>query len=279
MTFELSGTPDWVAQALLTSTSADAPRAGELWSLAWDGEFQGTAVIAVVQPDHVLALPVTDDAASGTEIVLHHDGVNLSLWPQGETGLGIFLLHARLGALLTDAQVLELRRWEAQRGELHTLSTGTGTRTREQLSTLLEHYRELCFIEWPSDAEATLNLDAVAMEPLEFATQTGLPAARVLAIWGGLPPTADERATIAAQDESWLSVSPDSATLSLSAPEVKDLFVELTSLMGGDERAARNAARRDFALAARTESAVARNATRAADTVRTLVEEARAALD
>lgn len=278
MTFELAGTPDWVAHALPSSEAADSPRIGELWTLAWDGHFQGAVVIAATYADHVLALPVTDDAASNREILLPYDGVDLALWPQGETGLGIFLLHSKLGAVLTQEQVLEVRRWEAQRGDLNTVEVGRGTRTREQLFALLEHYRNLCFIEWPSDIEATLNVDAVAMEPKEFAALTGLPPARVLAMWGGLSPTEDERATIAAQDQDWLVVAPDDATMSLSSPKVKDLLIELTSLMDGDERSARNAARRDFALAARTESAVARNATRAADTLRMLIEEARASL-
>lgn len=278
MTFELTGTPDWVAQALLTSEAAGSPRVGELWTLAWDGQYQGAVVIAATYADHVLALPVTDGHASSTEILLPYDGVDLTLWPQGETGLGTFLLHTMLGAVLTQEQVLEIRRWEAQYGDLGTVEVGRATRTREQLFALLEHYRSLCFIEWPSDIEATLNVDAVAMDPREFAAQTGLPPARVLALWGGLPPTEDERGAIASLDEDWLVVAPDDATMSLSSPEVKDLLVELTSLMDGDERSARNAARREFALAARTESAVARNATRAADTVRMLIEEARASL-
>lgn len=278
MTFELSATPEWVSRALTDGGTVDAPQTGELWTLAWDGQFLGTGVIAGAYLDHVLVLPVTSSVASATEIAVHHGGVTLALWPQGETGIGNFLLHARLGNMLTDEQVLEVRRWEARRGQLETLQTGSAARTREQLAEVLDHFRELCFIEWPSMAEAVLDVEAVGLEPMDFARETGLSTPTVLALWDGVPPTAGVREVIEARDERWLTIRPDDAIVSLSSPAVKDLFVELTSLMGGDERAARNAARREYSLAARTSSAIARDTTRAADTLRQLIEEKRAPL-
>jgi hypothetical protein len=278
MTFELSGTPTWVSRALATSHAVDAPRVGELWTLAWDGRFSGTAVIAGAYSDHVLALPVTASAASATEIALHHDDAALALWPQGETGIGNFLLHARIGVMLTDNQVLEVRRWEARLGQLETLQTGSAARTRQQLADVLNHFRELCFIEWPSIAEAVLDIEAVDLEPVDFARETGLSTPTVLALWDGVPPTAGVREVIEARNDGWLTIRSDEAIASLSSPAVKDLFIELTALMGGDERAARNAARREYSLAARTSSVIARDTTRAADTVRQLIEETRASL-
>lgn len=278
MTFELLGTPDWVLRASADDHAVDAPRTGELWTLAWDGRFLGTAVIAAAYPDHVLVLPVTASDPSPTEVVMEHCGLALALWPQGETGIGVFLLNARLGTVLTEAQVLEVRRWEARRGELQTLHAGAAVRTRALLAEVLNHFRELCFIEWPSMTEAVLDVEAVNLEPLDFARETGLPTPVVLTLWDGVPPAAPVRELIQARDEAWLKVRPDDAIASLSSPAVKELVTELTMLMGGDERAARNAARREYSLAARTSSAIARDTTRAADTVRQLIEDTRAAL-
>lgn len=278
MAFQLSDTPDWISGAVDESTHG-APQIGDLWTLAWDGHYEGTVIVADVFAHHILGLPVTAGEASAREVALLRDRVSLTLWPQAETGLGTFLLHARIGVALTPDQVLEIRRWEAQRGELWTVSSGSAAVEPERLRKLLPHYQRLCFIDWPSDAEATLDIASLGMSPREFATETGLPAARVLALWSGLPVTEDERELLGPRAENWLTIAPDAATDALSAPALKDLFSELITLTGADERSARNVARKEYALAARTDSAVARDATRAADTLRALIAEARASLD
>jgi hypothetical protein len=277
MTFQPTDTPDWVSPAFADATTA-SPEVGELWTLAWDGRYEGAAVIADVFADHVLALPVTDDRASGREIELPIAGTNLALWPQAETGLGMFLLHARVASPLSVEQTLEIRRWEAQRGDLSSVSAGTASSDRDRLDALLTQFQRLCFIEWPSEAEAVLDVDAMAMSAREFAGLTGLATPRVLALWSGMPVTEDERELMGERARDWLTVRADAATLALSVPAVKDLFMEFMALSGGDERSARNAARNEYALAARTDSAVVRNTTRAVDTVKAMIAAARASI-
>lgn len=277
MTIQLTDTPDWVSIALGAATTG-APEVGDLWTLAWDGRYEGAVVITGVFADHVLALPVTDDEASGREIALPVADTELALWPQGETGLGTFLLHARLASALSMEQTLEVRRWEAQLGDLSSVSVGTASINSSKLDALLTHFQRLCFIEWPSEAEAVLDLEGVAMNAREFAALTGLTTPRVLALWSGMPVTEEERELFGERAGEWLTVTADATTLALSEPAAKDLFVQLTALTGGDERSARNAARNEYALAARTDSAVVRNTTRAVDTVKAMIAEARASL-
>lgn len=278
MTLVLAETPEWVAHALDEGT-ADAPQVGELWTLGWDGRHEGVVVIAGVYPHHVLGFPITNDTASEREVELELGRHPVTLWPQAETGLGTFLLHAKIGAVLTPDQVMEIRRWEAGRGVLSTLTTGSAPSVATRLEELLPHFQRLCFIDWPSEAEAALDIAAVGMTPRDFATATGFATARVLALWGGMPVTDEERAQLGEHADAWLTFASDAATSALSEPALKDLFSELAALTGGDERHARNAARAGYALAARTDSAVARDTTRAVDTVKALIEEARASFD
>lgn len=278
MTFQLTDMPDWVARTLDAATAAP-PEVGELWTLAWDGRYEGAVLITDVFADHLLALPVTDDEASAREVAVRMADTELAVWPQAETGLGTFLLHARLANLLSREQTLEVRRWEAQRGNLSSLSAGTAQHDANKLHEIFTKFQRLCFIEWPSEAEAVLDVDAVAMSAREFAALTGLTTPRVLALWSGMPASEEERALFADRADGWLTVSADAATRALSKPAVKDLFMELLAVGGGDERSSRNAARNQYALAARTDSAVIRNTTRAVDTVKSMIADARASLD
>ncbi|MFG6402492.1 hypothetical protein [Microbacterium sp. P04] len=276
MTFDIDKKPEWVTQVTHDSARLCAPAVGDLWTLSWGGCYEGTVLLTQVYAHHVVAAPITNVVASSTEISLTRNGIELSLWPQAETGLGTFLLHEQIGTALTSTQVLEIRRWQAQVGPLSSVSPGIGERDGAVFEEILARFQRLCFIEWPSDAEAVLDLDAVALEPSQFAQTTGISTPRVLDLWSGLPLQEEELTALGANADEWVTVSHDSVTAELSSPEVKDLFAELASLLGGDERLARNNARSAFALAARTDSAPRRNATRIADTVRTLIEEARA---
>ena len=279
MTNRLKGTPDWVSRASGDGTEHD-PAVGDVWTLGWDSHFEGAVVITGVYDNHVLGMPVTNNEASATEIAVRLGDEPLCVWPQAETGLGTFLLHERLReGLLTGTQTVEVRRWEAQVGDLDTLTAGTGEMQVETLHELLEEYQRLCFVEWPSDAEASLDVDAVGMTPLDFAALTGLTTPRVLDLWNGLPVGDDERQILGTHGENWLTVVPDAAITNLSKPAVKDLLLELMALTGDDERSARNGARHEYCLAARSDSAVARDAGRAVDTVRSMIENARAAGD
>jgi hypothetical protein len=278
-----AGVPEWAASIIANGSSdRDAsaiPAIGELWTLTWDAKFAGAVVISGVFEHHVLGIPVNDHSPSQSEASISALGIELSAWPQAETGLGSFLLHHRLCGALREEQVVEIKRWEAGAEDLVTLQAGSGTKDAQVFHEILQQFQRLCFIEWPSSAEATLNVDALDMSAIDFAKRTGLSSAQVLSLWTGLPPSDEEMKALGANASSWLSVMPDAATTELSAPSVKGLIVELAILRDLDERSVRNQARSAFALAARTDSAVRRDISRAADTVMNLLEEARAARD
>lgn len=198
------------------------------------------------------------------------------MWPQAETGLGLFLLHRKLGAPLTPDQVAEARRWYYRGEDLTTLSPGTGETNSDMLESIVGDFGRLCFLEWPSVEEASLDVSALGLTAREFHEAARIEVGRVVELWDGLPLTADERQLVEGLNAAALTWQPSGATLELSAPAVKDLVLELAEVSGLSERDARNRARNAYALAARTDSVVQRQRSRAEDTLRTLIEECRA---
>lgn len=278
MTYPLTDTPAWVDR-LTRSSATSAPAVGELWTIGWDGTFEGVVLLTAVHRHHVLAMPVTSDLPSATEVALAVEGSRLTVWPQADTGLGLFLLHERLATTITDNQVREIKLWSFTGRELDTLTAGAGAKDDAGFGALLDHFRRLCFIEWPAEEEASLNVAATDLTAAQFAATTGIAAPRVLALWGGAAATDEERAAIMRVNPRWLTTEPGPIATELSAPAQKSLISELAVLLGNDERAARNRAQQEYALAARTESVARRNTTRAADTVRRLIAEAQGAAE
>lgn len=267
-----TGTPTWVTGI---DDAPAAPTPGDAWTLSWDGTHEGIVVIAQVRDDFILGIPVTDGTASATEVTANLNGAPVVLWPQAETGLGTFLLHQRLGTVLAPDQLRELRLWAADRGELHTLDAGDGPVAADTLQQLLRDYQRRCFIEWPSEAEATIDVAATGLTARQFHEATGIATERVLDLWGGQRLTEDELAALGDLAEKWTTHAADAPTRELASPEVKRLVLELCSVAGVTEREARNRARSAYALAARTDSVSERAASRAADTLMLLIQENR----
>lgn len=255
-------------------TASVAP--GDVWSLAWDGRHEGTVIISRVFDDHIMGIPLTEDDPRESELAVTVGSTVVAAWVRAETGLGGFLLHRRLGRALTADQISEARRWAAGRGELTTLLAGSGERGAESLLEVLDAFRRRCFIEWPSQQEATLDVEATGMSPRQFHEATGIDVGRVVELWDGHFLTEQEREALGDRLDEWTTVAADTPSKELSSPEVKDLVMELCSAARVSERVARNTARSAYALAARTDTVSARKASRAADTLHILIEEARA---
>src|SRR5665647_862552 len=87
-------------------------RAGDLWSLSWDGAYRGLALIAAVKEGFVLAWPVTlpDAPAFAPALVLEPNPLvhPLFVWPTRETGVGLHLLDQSLGALLRPTRISQI---------------------------------------------------------------------------------------------------------------------------------------------------------------------------
>lgn len=269
-----TGTPAWVAALEGVASAPIVP--GDLWTLSWDGQYEGAVIVSRVADNHVLGIPVTNDEPSERDIAITVGDTSLSAWPHAETGLGDFLLHKRLGAALSPEEVTQARRWAVGRGELTTLRTGSGARDAVTFAEVLEAFRRRCFIEWPSQEEAVLDVAATGMNPREFHEATGIETGRIVELWEGHFLDADDRAALGERLGAWTRVAVDAPSRELSSPQVKELVMELCSASELSERAARNAARSAYALAARTETVSARVASRAADILRLLIEDARA---
>ncbi|MFJ2543055.1 hypothetical protein [Microbacterium sp. NPDC087589] len=268
-----TGTPDWVTGI---SSAPAAPAPGDAWTLSWDGIHEGVVVIAQVHDDFILGIPVTAGRAGATEVGVTLGQASVVLWPQAETGLGRFLLHEKLANVLDDEQLQEIRRWAADRGVLTTLAAGSGPADADALTQLLDDYRRRCFIEWPSETELTVDVEATGMSARQFRAVTGFDTPRVLELWGGDLLSNDEIAALGENAEKWTSATHDAVTREFASPEVKSLVVELCDAAGISEREARNNARRAYALAARTDSVSERASSRAADTLRLLIQDAHA---
>ncbi|MFF7291667.1 hypothetical protein ACFY9N_03955 [Microbacterium sp. NPDC008134] len=268
-----TGTPEWVSEI---SSAPAAPAPGDAWALSWDGVHEGVVVIAQVHDDFILGIPVTTDTATSTEVTVELGTTNVALWPQAETGLGSFLLHRRLGNVLDDAQVREVRLWAAERANLSTLISGSGSANANSLTELLDEYRRRCFIEWPSETELIVDVDATGMNARQFRDATGFDTPRVLELWGGDLLDEAELHSLGDNAHAWTMPAHDLITRELATPELKPLIVELCEAAGVSERQARNTARSAYALAARTASVSERASTRAADTLRVLIQDAHA---
>lgn len=84
-------------------------RCGDMWTLAWDGEYRGLACIAEAEDGYCLVWPVTLEAefshAPGVRVDFPGLDAQATFWPTRETGIGNHLLHHNLGRLLDPVEV------------------------------------------------------------------------------------------------------------------------------------------------------------------------------
>ncbi|MFJ4036905.1 hypothetical protein ACIPVB_02375 [Microbacterium sp. NPDC090007] len=273
MDVAVQNTPEWAAGF---DDPASTPASGDVWELSWNGLHEGIVVVAVVRDDYVLGMPVTAGPAGPANVVVPLAGSSITVWPRLETGLGRFLLHRRLGTVLSDDRIRELRLWAHGRGDLATFAPGDGEEDSSTVDHLVRDFQRRCFIEWPSAEESTLDIAATEMTPRQFQEHTGWEPGRILELWSGLILTPEERQALGENADAWTTEVVDLPTRELTSPEVKGLVLELCATRGISEREARNAARDAYALAARTDSVTARRASRAADAIRTLIADSSA---
>jgi hypothetical protein len=273
--------PAWLNERARVRWAAEpgTPSIGEIWLLTWNRAARALVLITAVHDGYVLAMPVTDDPATQTEAVLSAPllGLDLAVWARLETGLGAFLLHRNLGPALTEEETRDLRRWGAGIDGPGSATVGSGPTEAQVQKRVLDDFSELCFIEWPGTDDRVLDIEVVSGGAPAFAKSTGLAVARVLQLWDQEVPTADERELISnllARDPEEIFVLPEGRVIrDLGQPLVKDLVVRLAEARHIDEPSARRLTRSAFALAARTDSATARESTRLRDTLLRLLAE------
>lgn len=280
MELNTDSAPDWLAPARRERWNATPglPLVGEVWTVTWNSWTPLLVMIMKAYGNYVLVAPVDDSDASATEVRLPASelGVELTIWPQLETGMGLFMLHRNLGSAASTDEVLRTRRWAAGLADEPGLRPGSGPLDADRLAVLAELTADLCQIEWPN--EVVLNVEECGLEPSEFQLLTGFDVSRVLRIWDGAPLRLEELSRIlealGRSDSEVLFIPPDpELTSQLSSPALKHLIVQIATARGLDEDKARNLAKDSYALAARTDSAARRQATRLVDTLMNLIRD------
>lgn len=96
------------------------PRVGDAWVVSTDGHDQGLVLVAATRAMHVLAWPVTNpspDAAAPAFTVEVPELGPMVAWPDAEFGLSMAALDRRLGQVLDDRAMREVR-WAVAEDDL-----------------------------------------------------------------------------------------------------------------------------------------------------------------
>jgi hypothetical protein len=143
--FWLSGTGDYEV------------RAGDMWTLAWDGELLGHVLVASVKDGFFLGWPVglpSEPSFAPGILVESSLGVTVTVWPTMETGLGLHLLERPLGHLLPPREIRRIAACLDEDEEpdvqvAHGFASEPGN--LEAAQELNRHWTELCFHTGRSD--------------------------------------------------------------------------------------------------------------------------------
>lgn len=270
---ELTGLPQHLARDLTTLSlpARDAPRPGELWTLAWDETYLGLACIAEVMDGYVLAWPVTtpDEPAFAPALDIASTilGHGLFVWPTRETGLGSHLLDRSLGKLLSEKSINPLA-ISARLGEPsqypYAAETGDSGQNTDADEVMVDHWAALCFHVWPPDGrDLYLSAEKVRAQggsPQRAAQVLAADVAEMRDYWIADKPVTFEQARKVAND---LGVEVEEVTGTdplqhvfdrLSSPIYKEDIVVRAQAHGIGEGQMRELVRSDFALAARDDS-------------------------
>lgn len=271
MTFTLDEPPPGVDASAWSGLESARPGAGELWLLSWDGRALALCMIAGVAPTFVLAWPVTlpEEPAFRPALVIADTplGLPLNLWPTRETGIGMHLLHRRLGSLLshrTIALVEEALEDEGNTPVPFADENVPEERAEEASDRMVEHWEQLCFHTWPRPRVGTSPLSAnllrdMGMTLSDLAEALKLTPPRAVGMMRGEElPTADQLELIAQrlnlEPEALLGGALEGDDQLLISPEVKDRVLDIAMLHNTDEGHARQLLRSEFALAARSDN-------------------------
>lgn len=272
----LKEVPPLLTKAMNRSDTSDSPtslavNAGDLWAMSWNGDFLGLVLIAAVKDGFVLGWPVTlpDDPAFAPALVADPTplGFPLFIWPTREVGLGMHLLDRPLGRLLAPHRIQPIA-WAMDDGDDPGIPLAPGSSQEPQHQArdqwMVERWAELCFHAWPRPDHHFLS-----QERVQSAGGSSAMAAQVLGmgpvglrpIWTGVRPIADEQvsalaASLHTSPEALLGADPlEPLTARLMTPRYKASLVAAALQAGMSEELARDAAREEYALAARDDAA------------------------
>ena len=269
--YELETPPNGVSRERWHGETAGTPEVGDLWLISWNGEALALAVLASIRDTYTLCWPVTlSDVpvfAPALEIPSTLLDVPLLVWPTRETGMGLHMLHRRLGRLLT-AKTMSLIDVAVETGDVDfpfPLATYTvdGEEAERESDEMVDRWERICLNTWPEVVPglSPFNADAFREVNLYAGDLAGIlgitvPAA-VSLVRGESVPTAAQLEMVAVairrDPEALLDAGSDAAARLLVQPVFKDSLVALARIRELSEADARNLARGEFALAARSD--------------------------
>ena len=269
--YELETPPDGVSNERWHGEAAVAPEVGDLWLISWNGEALALAVLASTRDTFTLCWPVTlSDApvfAPALEVPSTLLDVPLLVWPTRETGIGLHMLHRRLGRLLT-AKTMSLIDVAVETGgrdfPLPLASyTVDGEEAERESDEMVDRWERICLNTWPEivPGSSPFNADAFREAHLYAGDLAGIlgitvPAA-VSLVRGESVPSAAQLEMVAVaigrDAEALLDAGSDAGARLLVQPVFKESLVELARIREFSEADARNLARGEFALAARSD--------------------------
>jgi hypothetical protein len=247
-------------------------RAGDLWLLSWNGDYQGLAFIAAAKSGYVLAWPVTPagDLAFSPGLMLSRSPLDLAvtLWPTRETGIGWHLLDRSLGRLLDPSRIQPIA-WAVDDGGNPGLPVASGSAldpsNKRADEAMIEHWTYLCFHTWPPAGRQYLDQQKVLAaggSSRLAASVLGLEPQILKGVWTGVEPVTDEqlRSLIAAlkvESDDLLGPDPLQEVVDrLEDPLFKHPIMSAARKSGLTEGRTRDAARSEYALAARDDSSI-----------------------
>jgi transcriptional regulator with XRE-family HTH domain len=267
--YSLQVAPAGVPQTAWEGVSPDRAEVGDLWLLSWNDEALALAVISGVATTFVLAWPVTLGTsvvfAPALDIQQSPLGVPVLAWPTRETGIGMHLLHRRLGRLMsqsTMAQVLD----GLESGEQIPLPLAgplmNNDLAEKASDAMVDLWATINLNTWPWPEPGVTPFSQAALQEnlsvtdLQKILGISLPAAAGY-FSGELLPSIEQVDAVAealgTQSPSLLEVTEDEASLLLIEPRFKEPILEAARAQAITELESRNRSRTEFALAARSD--------------------------
>ncbi len=268
-TISLTEAPQGIDPQLWRIDDAPAPVAGDLWLLSWDGTGLALGMVSSVHDGFVLVWPVSlpGDPVSRPAVTVTDTplGVDLHVWPSRETGVGIELLHRRLGSML-DQQTIAATADAFDDGEPPPLPFADEP-TDEQVARdysldMIEAWESICLRQWPQ-AGRTIVLDPdllrrAELTPSRVAKTLGLESADAIHAFRGesslSTSQAEQLASSAGVDLEDLAAAASTGLVArlLVQPARKASTLAVASALGVGESQARDRIAAEYALAARS---------------------------
>lgn len=250
---------DALGSPLRLPAEGDDPRpgVGDAWVVSTDGHDRGLVLVAATREMHVLAWPLTNPSedAAAPAFTLDTPGMGrMVAWPDAEFGLSMASLDRRLGRVLDDRIMREVR-WAVTEGETEVEIAWCPTIESPEAEAAFE---AVCWQAWDLGDWLWPSADAgIGVFDGELLRENDLDAERLAQVWAAKPgrtsalvrgtkvPTPEEIDAVLRllptplEAEDVLAPVADSDAQVIALPAFKHDVVMLMGQMGATEQQAR----------------------------------------